>query len=367
MSPTTASDPRPVSIFAVDAPLSEVVSDIAYQIGVSAIVDADLREAVVSVEFRSIDAAEAFRRVARSASAYYAEADGVVTISAAPPPPSVVLSLPVEFDDAGELAELLSLIAGETASVSSLGSEVVVAGDAESVARVAAAVEDVASRPDGWMLQVLVFRTTQALGVQIGVAPSVGASLGGEFGVGVGDSLLGTSGSVEAAASVSLLAQAAQDGSDAELASVGSLFILEGRSASLQQGQVVPVRRRRTSAEGNVETVGFDQIQTGFTMQAEARRVGERVLLELTPRLSSVVGFVEDAPITDEQSVTATAVVSSGEWIILSGLDSWRDSVSSSGLPGLPGSLLWESETRTSERSSVIVCVRAVRVFASGG
>lgn len=102
-------------------------------------------------------------------------------------------------------------------------------------------------------------------------------------------------------------------------------------------------------------------------MRATGVRVNDGLLLELEPSVSTIVGFVEQYPITRTSDISATAVVGSGDWIILAGLDAEERSSEASGLPGLPASYLSSVESRSHTSRSLLVLVRATRVYASGG
>ena len=124
------------------------------------------------------------------------------------------------------------------------------------------------------------------------------------------------------------------------------------------------MERRTVSSEGTVTVTGFDDVESGFVLEVTARRVPGGVLLDLVPTLSTVTGFVGGKPVLAKRSMDASAVFDSGDWLVLSGLDSLSGSADASGMPGVP----WlQSNSVASDRSTLVLAVRAVRVFSSGG
>ena len=81
--------------------------------------------------------------------------------------------------------------------------------------------------------------------------------------------------------------------------------------------------------------VGYDYIEAGFSLEAAAERVPVGVRLNLKPTISSVTGFVGEAPITEESSVQVDAIVQDGQWIIITGLSTQQASSDHKGVPGL--------------------------------
>jgi len=116
-----------------------------------------------------------------------------------------------------------------------------------------------------------------------------------------------------------------------------------------------------------VTVTGYDRVHTGYQLRVKARRVPVGVFLELEPSVSGIKGYVEGAPLLTESTVTASVVIDDGEWVILSGLSTLALSGDAKGLPGGLGSRLTSREGSTVSEGSVLVLVRARRVYASGG
>ena len=103
-----------------------------------------------------------------------------------------------------------------------------------------------------------------------------------------------------------------------------------------------------------------ERISTGFTLDVSGQRVPGGIRLALDPTISEVTGFVDTIPILSQRSVSATVMVRSGDWLILSGLDQISET-NDRGYSPLPGDL----HVKNRSTRSLHVLVRAVRVSSS--
>jgi hypothetical protein len=98
------------------------------------------------------------------------------------------------------------------------------------------------------------------------------------------------------------------------------------------------------------------------TTRAWGSQAASRQRLDLEPSISSIIGYVNDAPITDESSVQADIVMRSGEWVVLTGLSTVQTTDTRSRIPGMPQSL--STATRNTDKTLLLVLVQAQRVFS---
>lgn len=335
---------------------------VAGEAGCSVMCAEDLSKTLVAPVFTDVDAEVAFKTLARAANVAVELKDGVVVFRQKADARAIGV---VDVGYSSEqFAEALQSV-GEV-KVSRLGDRVVVSGSEDEVQRVMSAMDALEVGPDGWELSVLVFEVSDELSRTLGVKLS--PSLGGSIGVGV-DLRGGTQPftGVRAQAIVTALAEASDTGDRARLMTQGSLFLLEGRKSILQQGDVVPIPRKTVSDQGTVTTSGYDEKRTGFTFEASGQRVPGGVLLTLKPTLSSVVRYVDEAPVTAERSVEAVVALRSGEWVALSGLETAEWLRALNGVPGLGDSFATSHSLDRVRGSSVLLFVQARRVFSSAG
>ncbi len=248
-------------------------------------------------------------------------------------------------------------------SVAVAGGSLVIAG--EGVDDAASLVESLNALPATWMLDVLVVELQASAARELGLDWSLGLTLSARADAGTG--ITATQGPVlggRAAAIAEVIGRLRAETRLASLANRGTLYLLDGQSATMRQGDQIPVPRRVTSAEGTVSVVGFENIETGFTLTATARPAGEYVRLDLAPTISEVSGFVQnEAPILLERSAELVALVRPGEWLVVSGFDRASNRENRSGINA--ASLLTSAESATDETSTIVMLVRLSSILAA--
>ncbi|MEO0853229.1 MAG: hypothetical protein AAFY15_06965 [Cyanobacteria bacterium J06648_11] len=353
-----------VTLIAVDMPVRDAALDVARQARVSVI--APSSEATVSLELSDVSAEEAFRRIGQSAELGVSYRSGIVSFTGERDEKEVFAVLDPGYAEPTEALDAFSTILGSQGEVRSVNGRIAYGGTREGLRRALDVASGFRNGPDGWLLRVVVFEVSDRIERQLGVDLALGASLdatGGDVAQPVDTPFFAPALSgIRAAFAVAALASLSEDGSESRIRTSGTLYLLEGEPARLNQGERVPIPRRTVSPEGTVETAGFDYVETGFTLQAQGVRVPTGLRLTLEPTLSSVTGFVEDAPIFNERSVEGVVVVDSGEWVLLSGLSRQERSQNASGVPGLPSSYLTDEKRDTLSESSIIIAVHVQRV-----
>ena len=231
-------------------------------------------------------------------------------------------TVPIGYVDPQHAHEIVSSVLAEGASVSQLGSRLVVSGDRESVeraVRVGSLME--ASEPAQWTVSVYLAEVSRELQQRVGVELAAqGVATGvisGEIASAMSQLILDLAATARIEASSST--------NHARVLTGSTLVVLEGTPASIEAVEHIPFLTESITQEGNVATREFGEVQAGIVVQVEARRVpGGGVLVKLEPSVTTVSGFVDTHPILDERSFSATAIVESGAWLVLGGLDSWR-------------------------------------------
>jgi len=340
-------------------PVSEAATLVGQIAGVAVVIPESFDTAVrLSIEEESAESV--FRRLAEAAGARVSYTDGVVTFGDVGRAEEVAV-FESGLDGAEDLKTVLKLIAG--AEVEAIGARVVVAGGPGVVADVTGVVEMLEGGRDAWLVEVGVLRVTSSWLREFGAgwSASGGGSLSLDAGLGSlqgGSPIMGAG--VEALIAAAFAADAV-DG-DAKLEATGTLYVLEGSTATLQQGDTVPVPERTVSPQGTVQTTGYTYVQTGLSIAVKARRVQRGVLLNITPRVSAVVGYVEAAPTIAESEVVVDVVAETGEWFMIAGLQTLEDTISKSGMsmPGVP-----RRTSSNGRKSELLVVVRASRVFGA--
>jgi type II secretory pathway component GspD/PulD (secretin) len=138
--------------------------------------------------------------------------------------------------------------------------------------------------------------------------------------------------------------------------SEGSVPVSRGDKAKWVVGERVPIPKRTVSPQGTVSISGYEYIDVGYSCNVETWRTPEGVGVRVAPSISSVVGYVEEAPRVATRSVEGVAHLRDGSYLILSGLDEWREERS--------GPQLGVGGRSTDRVSRVVFVLRADKVLA---
>lgn len=351
-----------VSVLAEAQPFEQVISDVASQCGLSVVCPEGLGKVTVSLE--DADGERAIRELCRQVNAAV-RLDGTMLVFQKGSSRGDTFGVWYRGqDEAAALVDVGHVVLGKDANIKAIGERVVVSGAREDVERMSQVLTHLAAAAsDTWMLDISVVSVSRNVRREAGLDWSVAGSL--KAGADASAGRLFAPGPVfgaRAAASVGVLARCVEEGREAHALSNGSLLVVEGKKARFQQGESIPVPQRTVSPEGTVTVTGYNNVQTGFSLDVEAWRNGGGVTLHLTPRLSGVNGYNGEQPIVSERSVDSTVTVRSGEWVVVSGLEEGAFSRSFTGLPGFPARRLFAADQTNVEGRSTIVLLRATRV-----
>lgn len=346
----------PITYYADGEPLPVVVGDIAAMLNLSIIVDSGL-DRKVTIAVNQLDAARVMEELAEQVGATLTYESGLLRFIN--PQSAGVSSIGVfrtGYDDPAQVVEVTRALLGQRAVIRILGDRLVVGGNNRELSQFSDLSRYLETSPDSWILEVRLVSLSAGFASSIGLDWSTTATLDASLAGVVGDvALPGALTGIRAAAAVAAIAEASAESRDARLLTVCRLQLLEGETSRFQSGDTIPVPRRTVSDQGTVTTEGYTMIDTGFILTATARRVPGGIRLDLEPELSSVNGFVGDAPIVTRRRVTSSAILSSGEWMVLTGFDDLIDSASRDLRP-----LGVRSSTKSS--SQFVVLLRAIRV-----
>lgn len=257
------------------------------------------------------------------------------------------------YKPSAELVDDLQGLLGPDARIRAVDDRVVVSGTRRDLQQVQRFQRHLETGPDGWRLNIRVVAVTETFRRDLGLDWDISARLALNAG--------SVASFTDTELVVQMIAEATQTQADAVLHDNATMYILEGSSSEINQGRQVPIPRFQTSPEGTTTVVGYDYINAGFNLKASAERVPVGVRLNLEPSISNVVGFVRDAPITEESSVRADVILENNEWVIITGLSTEQTSSDHKGIPGL--SKNFGTENRISDKSSLLIMVQAQRIF----
>ena len=325
--------------------------------GVSITIPAGITESdTITVDYQGVEAQRIFEQVSKRIGKV-AEYDGsMITFSTVEDAQKDFVVIRSGYVDPEIIVNSIQSMFGTETNAEVLDDRIIITGDRRSLEQARELAKHFERGADGWLLSVRVVSVSKTFRRELGLDWNVEANLS-----------LDTTGPgvvSDADMIVSIIGKATDSGTQAALLETASLYVLEGSTSTVRRGQRVPVPRFITSPYGSNSTAGFDYINAGFELSATARRVPGGVRLALTPKISSVIGFVREAPITQESLVEVQLVVQDGDWIIISGLDTSQASKDEQVLPGLP-SPIFGATTDTTDESTLLVLVQARRVFSA--
>lgn len=352
-----------VTVMGQETPAAFVLMDIAEQAGVAVAVPPAATEAMITLDFQDTPAQAVFEAVAEQLGIVARHADGVVTFVTRDDAVRNLGVFRLGHADPEQATRAMESVVGTTAKVIVNGSTVVVAGSAAQVERASQFAPYLLAGPDGWRLEIRVVALTSSLRQDLGLDWEVGGGMRLQLGGGTGalDNAVVTGSS--ASMVVSAIASASKEKRDASLLHSATLYVLEDGEATMHQGERTPIPKYQTSPEGTTTVVGYEYVMSGFELLVRCRRVPGGARLYLEPSVSSVTGYVADAPIVTQSKVTAEAVIASGDWLVISGLSTVNASDGTNGLPGMPDWLGKRSSGVAD--ASIVYLIRAERVFAS--
>ena len=126
---------------------------------------------------------------------------------------------------------------------------------------------------------------------------------------------------------LSALLDANETQSGASLVTTQRIHCIEGLESEMQVGQTVPIAKKSVSDNGTVTTTDFEYIDTGMLLKVSVRSEADGNLrVNVKPEQSSIVGYIEGAPIRARRRLDTTAVIQAGGVVVVGGFDSSTES-----------------------------------------
>lgn len=345
-----------ITIRANQTTVSQLLLVLADQMEVSIAIPEEAENEIITVDYREAPARIVFQEIAQRMGLSANLTDSVLTFVSAEDEDKAFVVLRSGYIDTEKYVEILTSQLGDKARIERIDDRVIVTASQPLLRRAMEINQYTHSGADGWMLEVKVLTLTDSIRRDLGLDWTVGGS------VTLTTESLHTV--LDTNAFVQVIAKATQTTNDAKLLDTANLYVLEGTTSTLNRGQRIPVPRFTTTVEGSTNISGFDYVDTGFILSATAERIPGGVRMNLRPTISTVTGFVREAPITQESSITADVIVNDGDWILLSGLETILGSDSTTTLPGLPAPV-FGTRINDNKIESIVLLIRAIRVHTS--
>jgi type II secretory pathway component GspD/PulD (secretin) len=295
-------DSKMLTISTQDMPLTEFLRWLsnAAEISVVCAESIDTKPVTVDIVRQGVDgilsvvARRLGVQVTRTANVYY--------LGALSPEDRGVLVRRVSRLSGQELIDSISTLLSEHGRVAGYEDGLVIVGDkVEILQRVCELIEGVENAPaESWFVQIYLLSFHDEELLSYGVDLSLDASIE----AGLFKAQTAPNGFLAAAISAS------QDNKLVTLVSNPFFVIADGSTASYVSGQNVPIPKKAVSDAGTVTTTGYDYQQTGLQFKVSLRQVqAQKASISLYFESSTIVDYVEVAPITLAEKFEATLTV----------------------------------------------------------
>jgi len=320
----------------------------------------------------------------------------------------------LDYADAAEVAEALVAIApkaGEGATVTVHGdnetNSVVISGDPTQISTLTSIAKQLDVEREQVLVEAIIVELSDTAGKELGVqwlfantgSGSFGSSANGNNNIGgvIGDAVdssgnfsvsdlgaglaavngqtLGIAG-VTGNLNFSVLINALQDVSGANVLSTPSVMTMDNREATIESGQEVPIVTGSYTSQGNASNPGnpfqtIDRKDVGVMLKVTPRiSAGDKIVLDIEQEVSSIAQDVAASDVvTNNRNIQTQVVADDGAVVVLGGLikedlQQYEQKVPLLGDIPLLGRL-FRSNTSKLVKSNLVVFIRATKLANS--
>lgn len=344
---------KKLTLTADRVPLVTLLRTISDEANISVIAAKELDQEPISLEVKDVAIDQVLGAVARRLGQRLTRIGKIYYIGQISPEDRGVLVKRVRRLDAAGLKAVLDLFRSEFGHSETFSDGLVVVADrVEVLERVEGALSQIEQIESvTWVVQLYLVAMTDKFKSDLGIDLSNTVKFSWQVNTANGSSKAAVSGTLDA------LLVAAFNSPKARIVAEPLMLIRDGSTASLISGDNIPVPKKTVSAEGTVQTIGFENIQTGLTVKVGLRdETKQKSQAKFYIELSSITGYVEYSPIIKKQTIdTEVSVISGGVYLIGSLVDS-QESVN------LHGSVLPSIYSQEKDSSSVQVFAKVYRI-----
>ncbi len=121
--------------------------------------------------------------------------------------------------------------------------------------------------------------------------------------------------------------------SEAKTLSEPTILTENNKEASIHVGQNLPIRRREVTETGTTEEVDFIQEGVDLRVTPLVSPGSEQISMQVNIRVSELIGFRADNPITAQRAANTEITVESGKTVVIGGLIRESKTQTESGIP----------------------------------
>lgn len=349
------ADDRKLTISARDMKLTAFARFVANQTGLSVFCDSSLDSMLVTIEAVDAPLETIMSSVARRIGVSISRQGTCYYIGQIKPEDKSILVRKCRRMSAEDLQKAVATVLTESGKVVAYPDGLLVCGDTtkilQSVNNMIDGIEGAAA--NSWVIQLYLVSYSDDAQKTIGLESDLTA----QFALNVAQSTNESS----ASAALSEVLHATKKISGMQLLAQPLLLVLDGQTASLQDGQKLPIPKKAVSNEGTVSTTDYEYVDVGIISTAVLREQTQTsASCKLTIQLTNVSGYVGDAPIVSGQTYNSTVQIEAGHTYLAGSMS--RDEKTKV-LSGTFFPTLFERQHKT---GLVQVWLRAYRIDNSG-
>lgn len=297
---------------------------VADRAGVSVVIDDRLEGRTVTLDVSDVAVSDVLGMVARRANSQVTRSGKLYFLGELRPEDRGVMVRKCTRLSQEEWNNAISVLLSEHGRCQPFTDGLVVVGDrVEVLQRIAELIDQVeAAEAAAWVVQLYIVSLTaddvMSLGLDVLPALEVAATVASASNGGL-PSLAPTT---QLKGGLDVVLQAARERSSVSIVGEPLFLLVDGETSHLGSGQRVPIPLRTVSNQGTVNTTAYQFVDTGFQLDVGIREVGfDRTKLTVNAAISSVVGYVDQAPILAKDDFKSASVISSGGVYLLGALD----------------------------------------------
>ncbi|MBA4016212.1 MAG: hypothetical protein C0483_03385 [Pirellula sp.] len=319
-----SSDEPRLTIAVEGMPITMFARWVADRAAVSVVIDDRLEGRTVTLDVADVAVSDVLGMVARRANSQVTRSGKLYFLGELRPEDRGVMVRKCTRLSQEEWNNAISVLLSEHGRCQPFTDGLVVVGDrVEVLQRISELIDQVeAAEAAAWVVQLYIVSLTaddvMSLGLDVLPALEVAATVASASN-GALPSLTPTT---QLKGGLDVVLQAARERSSVSIVGEPLFLLVDGETSHLGSGQRVPIPLRTVSNQGTVNTTAYQFVDTGFQLDVGIREVGfDRTKLTVNAAISSVVGYVDQAPILAKDDFKSASVISSGGVYLLGALD----------------------------------------------
>lgn len=311
-------EPKKLTISASKMPLSAFLRWIADRTEASIICDQNLDNTPVTIDVTETPLPDILAAVARRMNVDLTQQGNLYFIGTLMPEDRGVLVRKVRRLDADNLKQTVEVLLSDIGRSAAFQDGLLVVGDRVRVLqRIITMLNQIeAADSNTWILQLHLISTKDTFNKELGIDTETALDIAVNFGT-----VSPTTQATAMNGSLTALLKAAKTTGSASIIAQPLILLLDGSTSKFQDGDTIPIPKKTVSENGVVTTNGFEYVETGLILTASIREVSPTTAkCDIEIHLTNIIGYVQEAPITNGQQFQTSAVLESGGIYLLGSL-----------------------------------------------